>query len=122
MVTSISCNVMVATYRVGHGSIRLPTVNFRRFDWSPSNNRIRPFLREEEAGDSWQAVSHVIAKEVLALIDDGPSLLSRIQRIKLIPLELRLTDIDAERSIDPFSLLQSTRQAIRAGIPKEGEQ
>ena len=76
----------------------------------------------DEMSESWQAVSQTLAKELLDLINGDSASLSRIQQVGLIPLESRLIESGTDPVINAVSLLQSTREVIRAAIPKEGQQ
>ena len=101
--------------RIAHGELR----TIRSIAEQSACLSARPC---DGTSESWQAVSQTLAKELLGLINGDSASLSRIQQVGLIPLESRLIESGTDPVINAVSLLQSTREVIRAAIPKEGQQ
>jgi hypothetical protein len=82
----------------------------------------RPFAATKSAAfadwpeESWRRAQQLLASELLDLVDNDPDKLSHVQRSVLVPLELRMIQIDRERALTASELVQSTRSAVRSSI------
>ena len=82
----------------------------------------RPFAATKSAAfadwteESWRRAQQRLATELLELVDNDPDKLSHVQRSVLVPLELRLIQIERERNVTALELVQSTRSALRSSI------
>jgi hypothetical protein len=65
-------------------------------------------------GQSWGTAQGMLARDVIELVGDDPSLLWLVQRSVLVPLELRLMHHDR---LTAYELVELTRAALRLNIP-----
>jgi hypothetical protein len=63
---------------------------------------------------SWTWAEYILAKDLLAVVEDDEELLSRIQRQVLIPLEMALIERSKSEVLTAASLVFSVRAAIRS--------
>jgi len=70
----------------------------------------------EWTNDEWFTAEQIIVSEVLDLVNEDPSALARLQKAVLIPLELRLIQVDLSRGLTPIELVRSTRAALGSSI------
>ena len=66
--------------------------------------------------DAWSSAVRVLATELAALVEGDAGLLMRIQRSVLVPLELRLIQVESRRTLTAPDLVQATRAALRSSI------
>lgn len=72
---------------------------------------------EAEDEDSWWSAQRALAAELVGLVDGDADLLGRIQQKVLVPLELRLIQVEAVQGLTARDLVQATRAALRSNIP-----
>jgi hypothetical protein len=70
----------------------------------------------EWTNDEWLTAEQIIVSEVLDLVSGDASALARLQKGVLVPLELRLIQVDLSRGLTPIELVQSTRAALHSSI------
>lgn len=77
----------------------------------PLEDSWRAGLLEE---DAWRRAERVLVDEILALADGDLEKLHCIQRRTLVPLELRLIEMEAREGLTAFDLVRCTRAALRS--------
>jgi hypothetical protein len=64
--------------------------------------------------DAWRRAQRVLVDEILHLVGDDAERLQRVQQSTLVPLELRLIEIEARQGLTAFELVRCTRAALRS--------
>ena len=69
-----------------------------------------PGARQTDTGTA----SYVLAREVLAVIEDDDALLAALQRVVLRPLELRLIEKSSQTRMSAYDVVSETREVLRS--------
>jgi hypothetical protein len=63
---------------------------------------------------AWVNANRILARDILRIVGRDDELLSILQRAILVPLELQLIRLEAERGLTEYELVDSVRVALRS--------
>jgi hypothetical protein len=63
---------------------------------------------------AWVNAHRILARDIVRIVGRDDELLSSLQRAILVPLELQLIRLEAERGLTEFELVDSVRVALRS--------
>jgi hypothetical protein len=63
---------------------------------------------------------HILAREVLEIVQDDDALLRALQKVVLRPLELRMIEECSRSSMSAYDVVSSTRAVLRSLTQQQG--
>jgi hypothetical protein len=69
------------------------------------------------AEKSWVQAQDILRRDLLTIVQDDPHCLKLVQQSILVPLELRLMELEANAGLTAYELVQATRAALGPRIP-----
>jgi hypothetical protein len=76
-----------------------------------------PALGVEWHEEPWVNAQRLVANDILGIVGENRHVLSRLQRVILIPLELELIRTESACGLTEYELVHSVRVALRSCIP-----
>lgn len=65
------------------------------------------------AEKAWFQAQSIVSRDLLRIVEDDPQRLTLVQRSILVPLELRLMELETDAGLTAYDLVQATRAALR---------
>jgi hypothetical protein len=65
------------------------------------------------ADKAWFQAQSIVGRDLLRIVQDDPQRLTLVQQSILVPLELRLMELETDTGLTAYDLVQATRAALR---------
>jgi len=65
------------------------------------------------AEKAWSQAQSIMGRDLLRIVQDDPQRLMLVQQSILVPLELRLMELETNSGLTAYDLVQATRAALR---------
>lgn len=65
------------------------------------------------AEKAWFQAQSIVGRDLLRIVQDDPQRLTLVQQSILVPLELRLMELESDAGLTAYDLVQATRAALR---------
>ena len=69
--------------------------------------------RSAGAEKAWFQAQSIVGRDLLRIVQDDPQRLTLVQQSILVPLELRLMELETDAGLTAYDLVQETRAALR---------